>query len=225
MNQPFHADDYERVLTEMRNAPSLPDLEQEQRAAESVELRERVPRFLRERKGPELLSAVSSKELAKAASAWRVGAPSLILLGPTRIGKSTAAGWLFRRLVHEGVKHGGVAWTFAKRLAWFGADALDRARREHPLGKGDAAEIVQACSASLLVIDDAGWDRDRQAVSEVLADRYERELPTVITSGRTTDELTVHYGAAVVRRMLESGGKRATVVDCFPRPGEQARLV
>lgn len=225
MTQPFHADDYERVLTEMRNAPSLPDLEQEKRASESGEIRSRIPGFLRGPKGSELLERVSAKPLKQSVSAWRIGAASLVLLGATKIGKTTAAGWLFRRLVFEGVKHGGSAWDFARRLAWFDAEELSRSRREHPLGKGDAREIVEASTASLLFLDDAGWDRDPEAVSVVLNARYKAELPTLVTSGKTTDELTAHYGAAVVRRMLESGGKRATVVDCFPKPGEQGRLV
>lgn len=208
--------------------PTEDDLNAERRARmqAAARVRDRLPGFLRHAKGQDMLARVAVDVLKQTASAWRWGAGGLVFLGMTRIGKSTVAAWLFRRLLHEGWNRGGSDWELAQRLRWYSAEALCQARKEHPLGHGEAPEIVHANAASLLVIDDAGWDRDPTAVSSVLAARYEKGLPTLITSGKTLEELNQHYGAAVVRRIMESGGKRAVVVDCFPPPAppKQAEL-
>ncbi len=184
----------------------------------AARVRDRLPGFLRHPKSGDMLARVAVDVLKQTASAWRWGGGSIVFLGLTRIGKSTVAAWLFRRLLHEGWTRGGSDWELAQRLRWYSAEALCLARREHPLGHGEAPEIINAVGASLLVIDDAGWDRDPAAVSSVIASRYEKGIPTLVTSGRTLEDLQKHYGAAVVRRITESGGKRAVVVDCFPPP-------
>jgi DNA replication protein DnaC len=205
----------------------LPEDEQRAlRTPRATEIRDRLPSFLRKVKPADLERFVGDHRLRDHVRGWRVGQPGLLLLGKSGVGKSAAAGMLFRRLLGTGWRHGGKEWEYAQRLRWFSAAALSQARREHPLGQGEAREISQATHASLLVIDDAGWDNDTQAVAEVLAARYEKELPTVMTSGCTVDELSKHYSAAVMRRFAESGGTSATVVDCFaafPAPAPDPR--
>jgi DNA replication protein DnaC len=198
----------------------------EERFDNSVTVRGRLPEFVRNRPLQELAKRVAGakvtgarpdagKRLLEAARGWRWGSPSLLLLGPTKVGKSTVAAMLFRALVGRGIEEGGDDWERAQAMRWFGAEDLATARRQHPLGKGEAPDVEDACMATLLFIDDAGWDKDPAVVSEILDARYERMQPTVLTSGKTRHELTDHYGAAVVRRLIESGGKRATVVEVF----------
>lgn len=185
----------------------------ESRIAESRAILGRMPMYLRTPAGDALLARVRGADLVSAAKGWQRGTGGLLLMGQTRVGKSSACGWLYRRLVHDGVKLGGVDWRFAQCLQWFSATELERARREHPLGRGDAPEISAASSASLLVLDDCGWERDPAAVSGVLNERYELGRPTAVNSGKTREQLVEHYGEAVVRRIIESGGKRARVID------------
>lgn len=205
------------VPTELPEPLDLEVDARRERLVESREVRDRLPPFVRHAERAVLEARVKGAGLLAAVSAWRWGAGNLILQGPTRCGKSTAAGHLFRRLLAAGVRGGGSDWYGAERMRWFGAEELLAASRAHPLGKGDAPEVGNACYASLLFLDDAGWDRDPAVVSSILNARYERSAPTVITTGKTADELTAHYGAAVVRRMVESGGKSAVLVNCFPK--------
>lgn len=210
-----------KPLDNYGSAPEYePDIERELRTPAAQEIRDRLPAFLRHVKRFDLENRVRDARLLESVRAWRVGDPGMLLHGPTGIGKSSAAAILFLRLVGNGWRNGGDAWYFARGLRWYSAAALSQARREHPLGQGDAPEITRAESARLLVIDDAGWDRDTAAVSDVLAARYEKSLPTVVTTGLTAVELSKHYGAAVVRRFVEAGGGAATIVDCFV-PSEQ----
>lgn len=191
--------------------------EREQRKAAARRILERLPAFVRDKR---LSQWIRDDRLGESAAAWRWGGPSMIFLGKTGIGKSSAAAALMVRLLVQGWREGERAWEAAQWLQWFSAEDLGRARREHPLGRGDAPELYEAEGASLLVIDDAGWDREPDCVSSVLAKRYERGLPTIVTSGKTLTELSAHYGAAVVRRVVDSGGRRAKLVDCFaPREG------
>lgn len=180
--------------------------EREQRHAEAMAIRGMLPPFLRSGTADALRARVAEKDFVAAALGWRWGNGNLILLGPTGSGKSTAVAMLFRYLLKDGVQRGGSAWESARFMAWFGASDLFHASREHALGKGEAPELRQATRARLLVLDDAGWDTDPRVVSEVLAERYESGLPTIVTSGKTEQELIAHYGAAVVRRMTETGG-------------------
>jgi hypothetical protein len=207
----------EQLLAEaLRLAEALPakspDGEREERRIEARKILHRLPEFAR---AGGIGHRVHDARLRESVAAWGWGAPGLMLLGPTGIGKSSAAAALLVRLLVQGWRDGGARWDAARWIRWFSADDLSRARREHPLGRGDAPELYDAEGASLLVIDDAGWDREPDCVSSVLAKRYERKLPTIITSGRTIEELSVHYGAAVIRRIVDSGGQRAKLVSCF----------
>lgn len=202
--------------------------EAQQRAADSRDVIARLPEFLRCGTPRELLARVEKPVFKAAAAGWswlpnadsgrRSG--SLLFMGPSRSGKSAVAAWLYRRLVAEGVTRGGDEWLRAHRMWWAAASDLESADREHGLGKGPCPAVTEAIHASLLFLDDAGWDKDPRVVSEVLACRYERGLPTIVTTGRNRDQLTQHYGAAVVRRILESGGPGlAKIVDAFEAKG------
>lgn len=195
----------------------LPDedieaIERRERNEAASTIRERLPAFVRTAPAHELAARVVPV-LRKPVAGWSPDVGSLLILGPTRCGKSSASGFAFRRLLHAGVMFGGDAWRRAQGLHWYPATELEEARRQHPLGKGDAPEIIAASYAALLVIDDAGWDRDQAAVSHVIAARYENCLPTLVTSALTQFQLTTHYGAAVVRKLCEAGGGRATIAN------------
>lgn len=200
------------------------------RATELREVRDRLPPVFRFATatvlGARVANTPAGQQLLKAASAWRPGAGNLLLLGPTGVGKSTVAAVLFRRLLGAGIREGGAAFRLAESLHWYSAESLSLARRLHPLGQGEPPDVMSAMHGQFLVLDDLGWDRDVQAVSDVLAVRYERGLPTVITSGKTPGELTAQYGAAVVRRVREAGGpNRDTIVDLFPLPKQEGAHV
>jgi hypothetical protein len=203
--------DFARALPEADAAA-----DRELRAVDARRIRARLPAFLLSCDPRGLRARVSDKRLVRAVSDWRWGSGGMMFVGRSGIGKSSAAAWLFRRLLGEGLLQGGEPWDRAHGLHWYSADDLARSRLEHSLGRGEAPEVVRAECAGLLFLDDLGWDRDPAVVSTVLARRYEAARPTIVTSGRSTDELSTVYGAAVIRRMAEAGGRGAmTVVDCF----------
>lgn len=185
------------------------------RASEALAVRARLPAFVRRAPGSELLARVRDPRLREAVATWDWEQGNLILMGPSDIGKTTAAAVLFRRLLGRGVAS-AAEWPRSSSMQWFGAVELAGARREHPHGRGEAPDMVDASHASLLFLDDAGWDRDPQPVSEVLDARYKLGKPTIITTGRSRSGLAGHYGGPVVRRMLDAGGRASTVVDCNP---------
>lgn len=197
----------------VRSDAEIEALERDERKAEAGLVLGRIPAFVREVEPKALLARLGNGELRRAACSWYPEHGNLLLLGMTDRGKSTTAAYCFRKVLGRGVQLGGKAWRMARCMHWFNAKDLERARLEHPLGKDEAPEILDAIHASVLVLDDAGWDRDPTAVSAVLAERYERALPTIVTSALGKVELAKHYGGAVARRMSEAGGPNVTIVE------------
>lgn len=191
--------------------------ERAERAEDAGSVRDRLPDYLRTAVPEDLFSRIQFEDLRSFAKTWNPSMGSALLIGPTKAGKTAAAGYLFRRLLGRGVGAGGQAWQLAKRLQWSNAVDLDRARHEHPIGKGEAPEITDATHASVLVIDDIGWDRTPDAVTTVLDARYKLGRPTICTTSRTLAELGARYGGAVTRRLLESGGIDGIQVVCGDR--------
>jgi DNA replication protein DnaC len=131
----------------------------------------------------------------------------VLLLGRTGTGKSLSAAQALRRVVCAVY---GRHWA-----CWVRADELSRilASREH------AGEIEQIKSALVLVVDEVGYERFPELLLEVLGARYDRGLPTVVTSGLRLEALSERYGAATVRRITDVGG--GCVVDLWAqqKPG------
>lgn len=155
--------------------------------------------------------------LCQQADHWGMGSPNLVILAPTGAGKTRTLSAIVRRLLRIGARNGGPAWDFASGIVVSHAAELALARRNHPLGRGEAPEVTQAIEASLLVVDDLGWDRDPTTLRDILEQRYRRNRPLIAASGMTKPELTVHYGAAVLRRIRERDGQKEPPIDLHPK--------
>lgn len=175
-----------------------------ERAAAELAAREtywddRVPfRFRRYR-----LAGATDAAAVAAVRAWCDGLPAgagrnLYLGGPVGTGKTgLAVGAL--RVVHE---------SGARRYLFCGVPALldaMRARGREAAGAEDP--MTAAVAASVLVLDDLGAERPTDWVAErlyVLVNaRYEKQLPTVVTTNLAPDELREAVGARVVSRLVE----------------------
>lgn len=127
--------------------------------------------------------------------------PSALLLGPTGVGKTSGAKWLLAGRKHELIK----------------CDDLSKADREHPLGNGSPRLVDRAKSAKLLILDDVGTDLQHgvATLQSVLDHRYDKKLPTIVTTGLTLSELRNHIGAPYLRRITEQfAGHKVLIVDC-----------
>lgn len=207
------------VLGQLRAPIALSDEEIDRRDRDSREgdailLLDQLPPAFRKRWSDGRLERSCHPKLTTAARAW-LADRSFIVLGPSGVGKSTGAAWLFRRVVVAGVLRGGPSWDRSRTARWFPAVELERARSEHKLGAGKPLEILRATGASVLVVDDAGQDRDPSAVRDVLAARYDAGLPTILSTNLKPEELAAHYGGAFVRKLRESGGRKAVLVNLW----------
>lgn len=212
----LHAEtDIRRLMSGVRikTDAEIDEIERQDRAEQARHVALSLPTILRTPKPSEVLARVKHGGLRSAALKWQPAQGNLIFSGATDIGKSAAAGYVFRRLLGRGVHFAGEAWELARRMAWVDSTELERARREHPLGRGDAPEMLAAKFASVLFVQDAGWERDPSALSDVLTFRYDSGSPTAITTALDTGAMIARYGDAVVRRMTESGGPKVVLVD------------
>lgn len=142
-----------------------------------------------------------------------------VLIGPTGCGKTTGAAILVRLALSAYVDSGGQRFPQAVDLVWTTAIEIAMAERRFPLGDGVPPIVTRASTCGLLVLDDLGLEALEGAVFPILAARYDRCKPTIVTSGLTKAGLTKHLGAAGVRRLNEQHVPDMAVlrVDCHPR--------
>lgn len=178
----------------------------------------------------ELRSRAPAK-LVEIVDRWDWSGPNLLVLGPTRIGKTSGVALLVRLLLERAATGQG-EFSPAERRLWGGCKAqheladlirwqscreLTNTVREFPLGQG-APETIQRCQhARLLVLEDVGGSDDKGALERILNARYERRWPTITTSGLTSGELVRAFGDALVRRMSERAGLPGLIVNLFPK--------
>lgn len=192
----------------------------EQRERELADMRAKVlgrlPEQFRARSGAEMLAAIKCPEHREVARRWDWGQPGCILSGPSRVGKTTAAACLFRRILatHSG-RWQALRWGGSLRLVKASQEARQRPARD---GVDDMALYERA---SLLVLDDLGQeprsDWSLEILHELLEVRYGRGLPTIATTELGKIELFDRYGTATMARILESGGQVGKVLEAAKR--------
>lgn len=130
------------------------------------------------------------------ASAFR--GPSLLLIGPTGVGKTYEAYGAIRDLAVTGI---GCRWTVVTA-----ADMYGSLRPRH--GVDSEAEFDRYRNARLLLIDDLGADRKPTEFTEevnfrLVNHRYEHHKPTLFTSNVLPKDLSARLGDRVTSRLAE----------------------
>lgn len=128
---------------------------------------------------------------------WVHSGPSLLILGPTGVGKTHQAFGALRLLATTGIR--------AKWQAVTAADLYARLRPRH--GVDSETEFRLLADAQLLLVDDLGAAKTSEWVEEVnyrlVNWRYERVLPTLFTSNVPPKELSSSLGERVASRLVE----------------------
>lgn len=155
------------------------------------------------------LAALVPGPLRRFCATWDALSGGALVLGPTGCGKSVSAAYSATLLKLT---------SPSRFVVWASACDLANARKRYPLGEGEAPAVDRACRADVLYLDDLGWEPEADStVREVLSARYDAGRASCVTSGFSAAELERRYSAAVMRRVLEAGGKTAQLFDLFPR--------
>lgn len=93
------------------------------------------------------------------------------------------------------------------RCLFVRAERLAKAPIEHKAGEGEPPIVRQAKAARVLLLDDLGSDyvTATSAVRDVVFDRFDRAMPTWITSGLSREQVVATYGTGFARRALGEG--------------------
>lgn len=142
---------------------------------------------------------------AHAAQSWwaiRAERPLLGLLGPTGLGKTTAAALVAFQAAREypwNSQAGGLApW---EPIVWLAAADIALLQGWFNDGKRQAEEARRAW---LLIVDDAGHEKERPsiaALTDLLMRRIDANRATVLTTNLRGREFAGRYGVPVVDRM------------------------
>jgi DNA replication protein DnaC len=240
-------DELRRVLWRLNTSPAdirnlaerlgkaLPTMLQAMLAKASrrdAENEERAGQFIF-RKGPQALARLDDDSLAKCikspflrkwSETYQVNQGSKLILGPTDLGKTSAVIRAVKRIAVTDLRtrRAEALAQLAEienglSIVWARALDLSMARSRHKLGEGEAAELLEARDADLLVVDDLGWEDKSEAIAWLLACRYDVDRPTLVTSGYTIGHLEQRYGPAIIRRIVTSGGLPTQILDLFKK--------
>ena len=161
---------------------------------------------------PEFAEKCSLPELRKFAATYHPRDSSVVASALTGVGKTTGLVALAHRALDEAKQLGDLDHWIV-RAVWTTGHDLASARREHRLGAGEAPLIAAAKRASVLFLDELGFEPPSEAPFEVVDVRDRARLPTLVTTGLRIDpdpsgqSLRQKYGDALVRRLLERGSR------------------
>lgn len=151
--------------------------------------------------------APSYLQVRKRVVAVAEGLGSCVLSGPSCAGKTLTASYMLRLVIELGRLPSATPEQVktARDARCIPALELAAARLAHPLGKGEAPKVLEALTASVLLLDDCGQEdeRGRQVVREVLMMRDRR--PTWCTTFLSRDDFAARYGGGALSRLTECG--------------------
>lgn len=129
---------------------------------------------------------------------------SLTLEGPPKAGKSSLAAALARRVWEASLREDRGLLSM-RRILWCNAFRLGMARALHPLGTGEAPEVLAALAAPTLVIDDFGQEPrvEGSPLAQIIFERFEQGRATWITTGLDRRAVANRYGGMALRRVFE----------------------
>ena len=145
---------------------------------------------------------------------------SFSLIGSPGVGKTHLAVAALRRQIYVN----GLSKVRFLNVPIF----LDRIRASFKFQESDAQDLFEYCCkhASVVLLDDFGKEKATDWATErlyvLVESRYQRLLPTIMTSNRTLDELDVlGYGAAVSRLQQTNRFVRIDSQDLRPELGRK----
>ncbi|MCA1185782.1 ATP-binding protein [Saccharopolyspora sp. 6T] len=127
--------------------------------------------------------------------------PWLLLLGPVSRGKTHQAYGALRALGASGVA-----------CSWMHVSAADFYAQLRPRHGVDSEEVFASfANATVLVFDDIGTGKTSEWVEEqnyrLINHRYERRMPTILTSNLSTTELRANLGDRVTDRIAQMSSR------------------
>lgn len=138
---------------------------------------------------------------------WTREKGNLVLCGPSGSGKTTATVARTRAILSAVERRGTPDdFRFACGIRFATAVDLATARRQHPLGAGEPFELEEAFEATLLILDELGFEPQADTAIPELADiRYRKGKLTITTTGLRPEEMVSRYGEATVRKLVANG--------------------
>lgn len=197
--------------------------EQESRDEEARRWRERFQRFFRtpmEQVPDWSFARVDSQEFKRIRPKFQAFARtckfdrSVAVTGLTGGGKTLATIAAYHRACADAIAEGLAQPVGSdptpqmhrlRDFQWITGHQLARARALHPLGKGEPELLVKVMAATVVVIDEVGFEPLGPELFEVVDSAYRRSAVVVVTTGLRAKEFRARYGDSCWRRLVERG--------------------
>lgn len=167
---------------------------------------------------PEIDKYIKSKRLRSVVERYDFSRGNLVLIGPAGLGKTVCTVALLHRLHDAAVDRAlsgspshsyrgdGADHDCIRAMVYATAHDIVKARRESPLGDGEAKLVESCMNSRLLVIDELGFESlHDQVLFEILDFRNKQGGITWVTSGSSSEALKARYGSGFWRRLTERG--------------------
>jgi DNA replication protein DnaC len=123
---------------------------------------------------------------------------SLLLLGPTGVGKTYEAYGALRRIAEAGPRY----------AAWRGGSVPQLLAQLRPGGSDDPDQVyARIANASILLVDDIGAEKSTPWTEEIglrlIDHRYINRLPVIVTGNGSWREISTAIGDRIASRLVE----------------------
>jgi len=135
-----------------------------------------------------------------------IGETNIALIGSSGRGKSASFALALRQHL--------VRTRFERRVAWVRARELTESFRPWDEKTRAIERAKLAADVDVLLLDDLGQESEHGLLLEVVEERYAKGRVTAITSGFTVEALSEKYPENLFRRLMSSGGKTGTIIEC-----------
>lgn len=130
---------------------------------------------------------------------------STLISGPPGCGKTSLAVCALRRIMEQaiGTHPDSLVYRRGVGCMFLTAMGVSEGKRQAPKGVEKCSAVEEAIKAEVLLLDDAGREKEAGVVDEVVCERRNRSKQTIVTSALDDEKFERRYGSVVLAALRD----------------------